>query len=93
MLLGVLTRELRKRDISMAYSVQPFHRLSIEGTKRMIEGLREPRWYSDGGMYARHQCTIQKKLLPALGDAEKKLPIFNLQDFQIVNGHMRPEKS
>lgn len=93
MLLGILTRELRKQDIPIPCSVQPFHRLSIEGTKHMIEGLRQPSWYGTSGMYARHHCNIQQKLSPALEEAEKELPVFNLHDFQIVKDYIRPEKN
>jgi hypothetical protein len=90
MLLGVLTKELRKHGILSPRSAQPFYGFSIEGSKHMIEGFREPRWFTDRGMYSIHCCTIQDKLSPALDKAEKGLRVFNLQDFRTVKGHISP---
>ncbi|KIL84609.1 hypothetical protein FAVG1_12136 [Fusarium avenaceum] len=94
MLLGVLTKELSKHGLLSPCPSQSFHGWSIEDYKCMIENFAKPRWYTIGQIYAGgHNCTIQRKLVPALGKAEKGLRVFNLQDFQIGKGHIRPEKS
>jgi hypothetical protein len=84
MSLGVLTKELSNHGILSPRVAQPFYGLSIDGSKDMIKGLRQPQWYDkNGARYGpRHSCTIQQKLSLALNKVEDKLRVFNLQDFQ-----------
>lgn len=98
MLLGVLTKELKKHGILSPRCAQPFYGLSIEGSKDMIASFTEPRWYDEGnGLYRgygnRHSCTIQQKLHSALEKAENELRVFTLQDFELGKTAMRPPKN
>ncbi|SPJ71797.1 uncharacterized protein FTOL_01525 [Fusarium torulosum] len=91
MLLGLLTKELRKHGILSPRSAQPFYGFSIEGSKDIINGFRTPHWYIARGAKSNgnHSCTIQQKLSPALDKVENGLRIFDLQDFQFAKGHKR----
>lgn len=91
MLLGLLTKELRKYGILSPRSAQPFYGFSIEGSKDIINGFRTPHWYTARGARSNgnHSCTIQQKLSPALDKVENGLRIFDLQDFQFAKGHKR----
>ncbi|KAL6922979.1 hypothetical protein FSST1_000253 [Fusarium sambucinum] len=93
MLLGVLTKELKKHGVLSRSHPQPFYRFSIEGLKDMIKGYKIPEWY-DKNHYSRygssHSCTIQQKLSLALKTAEDELRVFTLQDFQLLKSHSLP---
>jgi hypothetical protein len=90
MLLGTLTKELRKHGILSPRSAQPFYGFSIEGSEGMIRGFRKPYWYNTRGKHnSEHSCTIQQKLFSALCKVEVELRVFNLQDFQFAKGHKR----
>jgi hypothetical protein len=90
MLLGVLTKELKKHGILSPRSAQPFYGFSIKGSKDIIKGLRKPYWYNTRGKHnSEHSCTIQQKLSPALDKVENELRIFDLQDFQFAKCHKR----
>jgi hypothetical protein len=96
MLLGVLTKELKKHGILSPRSAQPFFGFSIGGSEAMIKGCKVPHWYdiSGSGRYGSgHSCTIQQKLSLVLQKAEKELRVFDLQDFQLAKGPMRPPKN
>ncbi|KAJ4250129.1 hypothetical protein NW762_011939 [Fusarium torreyae] len=86
MLLGVLTKELRKHGILSPRSAQPFYGFSIEGSKNLIKDMKVPLWYdTNSGRYSStHSCTIQQKLSLALQKMEKDLRVFDLQDFQLA---------
>ncbi|SPJ83767.1 uncharacterized protein FTOL_10283 [Fusarium torulosum] len=93
MLLGVLTKELKKHGILSPRTARPFYGCSVEGSEDMIKGLKMPQWCdrSGHGMYGYgHSCTIQQKLSPVLEKAGKELRVFDLQDFQLEKGHIRP---
>jgi hypothetical protein len=96
MLLGVLTKELKKHGILSPRSAQPFYGFSIGGLEVMIKGFKVPRWYdiSGSGRYGSgHSCTIQQKLSQVLQKAEKELRVFDIKDFQLAKSHMRPPKN
>ncbi|CEI41710.1 unnamed protein product [Fusarium venenatum] len=93
MLLGVLTKELKRYGVLSRRYPQSFYRFSIEGLKNMIKSYKIPEWH-DTGYGARygsgHSCTIQQKLSLALEKAEDELCIFSLQDFQFAKHHTQP---
>ncbi|KAF4438719.1 hypothetical protein F53441_12735 [Fusarium austroafricanum] len=90
MLLGFLTKALRKHEVLSPPIVQPFNGSSIEDSTNMIKNLKKPEWYTAGGSYyGRHHCTIQGKLSISLDEIEKELRVFNLQDFQFAKSHTR----
>ncbi|KAF4960488.1 hypothetical protein FSARC_10456 [Fusarium sarcochroum] len=91
MLLGVLTKELRKHGCLSPRSARPFFGFSIEGSKDLINGLRKPYWY-DERYSSRHSCTIQQKLSVTLEKMENELRVFNLQDFQFSKNDASPEE-
>jgi hypothetical protein len=96
MLLGVLTKELKKHGILSPRCVQPFYGFSIEGSKNMIKDCKMPDWYDSSGNRrygSGHSCTIQQKLSLALEQAENALRVFNFQDFQLAKCYMRPLKN
>ncbi|KAF5661807.1 hypothetical protein FHETE_8271 [Fusarium heterosporum] len=96
MLLGILTKELKRHGILSPRGAQPFYGFSIGGSVDMINGCKVPRWYdiSGSGRYGSgHSCTIQQKLSSALQNAEKELRVFDLQDFQFAKSYMRPPKN
>ncbi|RBR18883.1 uncharacterized protein FIESC28_05805 [Fusarium coffeatum] len=82
LLLGVLTKELKRRGILHPRLDPPFERFSIEGFKNMIDALRRPQWY--GTNCYRYGCCIQNKLSEPFEKMESNLPTFSLQDFQVV---------
>ncbi|SCN79292.1 uncharacterized protein FFB20_05914 [Fusarium fujikuroi] len=96
MLLGILTKELRRHGILNPRNAPPFDGFSIEGSKEMIKGLRKPNWYSiknysryDNCRHLSHNCCIQDKLSISLAKVESCLRVFNLQDFQAAKNHTR----
>jgi len=82
MLLGILTKELGKRGILNPRNAPPFDGFSIEGFKRMIDGLKKPGWY--GTRSSRHSCCIQTELSLPLAKVESALRGFDLKDFQTI---------
>lgn len=88
MLLGVLTRELGNHRILYLRIAPPYNGFSINGLKKMIKGLKRPRWYQKPRSHW-HSCSIQDKLSVSLAKVESSLPVFNLQDFQSVKNHRR----
>ncbi|KAG9500566.1 hypothetical protein J7337_009047 [Fusarium musae] len=98
-LLGVLTKELSKYRILHPRSAPPFDGFSIEGFKKMINGLKKPEWYGTQGRnpygryndcnHNRHQCSIQGKLSTSLAKVESDLRVFDLQDFQATKNPTR----
>jgi hypothetical protein len=82
MLLGVLTKELGKREILNPRTGPPFDGFSIASFKEMIDGLRKPRWYDTELMG--HSCCIQTELSLPLTMIESGLRGFDLQDFKTM---------
>lgn len=82
MLLGILTKELKKYGVLSRSHPELFYRFSIGGLKGMIKGYKVPEWldinYYSGSV---HSCTIQQKLSLALKTAEDDLRTFTLWDF------------
>ncbi|KAF4436053.1 hypothetical protein FACUT_6744 [Fusarium acutatum] len=87
MLLGVLTKELRNHGILYPRNAPPFDGFSIEGIKKIIEGLKKPGWYGPRGH--RHSCCIQDKLFIYVAQMESDLRVFDLEDFQATKTHTR----
>ncbi|CEF79652.1 hypothetical protein SNK03_007492 [Fusarium graminearum] len=88
MLLGALTKELKRHGILYPRNAPPFNGFSIKGFKKMVKRLKKPIWKT--GLNNRsHTCCVQDKLSVSLAKVESKLPAFNLQDFQSVKNHRR----
>lgn len=89
MLLGILTKELKRHGILYPRSAPPYNGFSIDGLQKMIRELKRPSWYSGPSKHSHHICDVQVKLGLPLAEAEFCMYVFDLQDFQSVKNHRR----
>jgi hypothetical protein len=83
-LLGVLTKEMKSKELSRQHLRPQFLGLSYEDAVDKVKNIRSPNWYSF--IRNRHQCNIGTHVEPILTSLDDFMCGLDLKDFPSRQG-------
>jgi hypothetical protein len=84
MLLGALTKEMKRLDIMKPRPAAPFRGKSFENVCETIKSMESPTWHTrrpDHSSWEEHTCSLQGTLIPDINHVMNRTKGLVLDDF------------